>query len=80
MKEFTRLIFFLQVAQHPWLAGVDWANLRGGPAPHVPSAEMAPLLEHLRTCPADDPGFPHLVLVQHIFDAFDLMLTCAYFT
>jgi hypothetical protein len=49
------------VAQHPWLAGVDWANLRRGPAPHVPDAEMVPLLDLLRTCPADDPRFPHLV-------------------
>jgi len=52
-----------EIRTHPWLATVQWEQLRSMPAPFVPDicAKLEPTLDQLRALPSSDPKFAPLV-------------------
>ncbi|TYZ57931.1 hypothetical protein PybrP1_013218 [[Pythium] brassicae (nom. inval.)] len=63
-----------ELKAHPWLAGIDWANLRSVKAPSIPPGGGAEFVETLRQLQANDPqrdSAAYQALVQRVTANFD---------
>lgn len=66
-----------EIKAHPWLAGMDWANLRRVPAPSIPQGGGAEFVETLRHLETNDPqrdSAAYQALVQRVTANFDDVL------